>query len=116
VSVLRICIEFAVAIAFSVYIIIIGCLSPCPPMLDTHFGTFLIIFSWVLTQTLFLRIRCIIAARLERFGKRILLIFGAFTMFGQFFGGILVYILIDIYKMLKEKPECVFDNSYCYNK
>ena len=113
-SVKRICIEFSLTLLVAIYIIVIGCLSPCPPLIDSWFGAFLIVLAWIVIQTMFLRVRCLAAARLERFGKKMLLFFGALTMGGQFFGGIAIYIVVDIYKMLKEKPQCVFDTSYCH--
>ncbi len=66
-----------------------------------------------MTQAMFMRIRCLIAARLERFGQTILLILGSLTMIGQIFGGLIIFIIVNVYSLLIEKPECVSDFSYC---
>ena len=59
------------------------------------------------------RVRCLIATRLERFGQSILIILGVMTMLGQIFGGILIFVSINIYDVFKSKPNCVFDYSFC---
>jgi hypothetical protein len=112
-SVLKICIEFSIATALSVYIIITAALSPCPPLVDSWFGSLLIITAWVLCQCIYMRVRCLVAARLERYGHSLLLALGFMTMMGQVIGGIIVYIIVNEYKLLKDKPACVFDYSYC---
>lgn len=113
VSVLQISIEFCLATSFGVYIIVLSCLSPCPPLLDSWIGPFLSVASWVLVQSLYMRVRCLIAARLQRFGQKTLLILGFLTMIGQIFGGLIIFVLINIYEVLISKPECAIDFSYC---
>jgi hypothetical protein len=51
-------------------------MSPYPPLLDTVIGPALTIISWILSQSMFMRCRCLIATRLERFGQKTLLILG----------------------------------------
>jgi len=114
VSVVRISVEFWIAMAFSAYIIVLGALSPCPPFLDSWIGPFLSVISWILSQSMFMRCRCLIAARLERFGQKVLLILGVLTMFGQIFGGLIIFVIVNIYGLLKDRPACDFDISYCY--
>lgn len=113
VSVLQISIEYFIATSFGVYIIVLSCLSPCPPMLDTWIGPTLSVAAWVLVQSMYMRIRCLIATRLQRFGQRSLLILGFLTMIGQIFGGLLVFVVVNIYQLLISKPDCVTDFSYC---
>jgi hypothetical protein len=60
-----------------------------------------------------MRLRCLIATRLERFGGFTLLILGALTQGGQILGGVLMFLLINIYELFEDKPSCVFDYSYC---
>ena len=76
VSVIQICIEFTIACLFSLYIVVISIMSPYPPLLDTVIGPALTIISWILSQSMFMRCRCLIATRLERFGQKTLLILG----------------------------------------
>lgn len=88
-------------------------MSPCPPLLDTWIGPTLSVASWVLVQSMYMRIRCLIATRLERFGQKTLLMLGFLTMVGQIFGGLLIFVIVTIYELLIEKPECATDFSYC---
>jgi hypothetical protein len=73
----------------------------------------LTILSWILSQSVFMRIRLLVAARLERFGQKALLILGSLTMIGQIFGGLIIYIIVNHFDLLISKPDCVFDYSYC---
>ncbi|CAF0857696.1 unnamed protein product, partial [Brachionus calyciflorus] len=67
-----------------------------------------------MTQSMFMRIRCLVATRLERFGERVLLILGTLTMTGQIFGGLIIFVIVNIYEMLKDKPICAVDfREYC---
>jgi hypothetical protein len=114
VSLVRICVEFSVGVGFALYMITISVLSPCPPFLDSFVGPFLSVFSWVAVQSLFMRVRCLTAARIERHGQRSLIIIGALTQVGQLFGGCLIFALVNYYSIFKSKPVCVFDHHiYC---
>jgi hypothetical protein len=63
---------------------------------------------------MFMRVRCLIATRLERFGQRFLVLLGVMTMMGQLCGGVLVYVLVNELKLFTDKPDCVDDfNMYC---
>jgi hypothetical protein len=86
VSVLRIAIEFIITIIFSLYILTISILSPCPFFIHNGFGEFMIIFSWIITGALNLRIRLLTATRLEAFGDKVLLNYGFMTILGQMIG------------------------------
>ena len=82
--------------------------------MDSWLGPTLSVLSWIFSQSLFMRSRCLIAARLERFGQTTLLILGALTMVGQIFGGILIYVMVNEYNLFESKPDCVTDNSFCF--
>lgn len=60
---------------------------------------------------MFMRIRCLIATRLERFGQKCLLILGALTMFGQIFGGLIIFVVVNIYSLLEARPDCT--ENFC---
>jgi hypothetical protein len=62
---------------------------------------------------MFMRIRLLVAARLERFGQKTLLILGSLTMIGQIFGGLLIFVVVNLLELLVSKPDCVSDYSYC---
>lgn len=111
VSVIRICIEFAIATGFSLYIVILACTSPCPPFMNSFLGPLLSVLSWIMSQSMFMRIRCLIATRLERFGQKCLLILGALTMFGQIFGGLIIFVVVNIYSLLEARPDCT--ENFC---
>ncbi|RNA09134.1 riboflavin transporter 2-like [Brachionus plicatilis] len=113
VSLKQILIEFSVAVMFSAYIVFISFKSPCPPFLDSKFGPVMICASWILSQAIFMRVRCIISTRLERFGEKILLKSGSLTLLGEVVGGILIFLVVEKFRIFEEKPECVFDLSYC---
>ena len=53
------------------------------------------------------------ATRLQRFGEKILLILGACTMIGQIFGGLIIFLVVNIYNLLKDKDPCSFDENIC---
>ena len=106
VSLKRIVFEFFFAMIFITYITVAACLSPCPPLVNHKFGSILIVVSWVISQSMFMRCRCIIATRMERFGERTLTIVGFFTVVGEVVGGIIIYIIVDIFELLKEQPTC----------
>ena len=111
-SIKQITIELAVALGFSGYIIFLGIRSPCPPLLDHWFGPFITIVSWIVTQTVFMRVRCLIAARLERFGQNMLLVNGAMTQIGQMFGGLIIFFIVNIYDVFKSRPDCLTDSEF----
>ena len=100
--------------AFSIYIVIISILSPCPPLMDSWLGPTLSIVSWIISGSLFMRSKCLAAARLERFGSSTLLIKGTIEMIGQIIGGLFIYVVVNIYELFKSKPECATDNSFCF--
>ncbi|RNA09135.1 solute carrier family riboflavin member 3-A [Brachionus plicatilis] len=87
-SVRQIAIEFCIVLAFTFYIIFLSISSPCPPFLGSWLGPFLTVFSWIITQMMYMRIRCLVAARLERFGT--------LTMVGQIFGGLIIFIVVNV--------------------
>ena len=80
ISITRIITEFFIGIAISIYIIIIAIMSPCPPM-NNWLGSTIMVLAWVLTQNIFIRVRCCVAARLEECGQKVLN-----TFFLIFFG------------------------------
>jgi hypothetical protein len=88
-------------------------MSPCPPLVGTALGSTLSIISWILTQSMFMRVRLLVASRLERFGQKTLLILGSLTMIGQIFGGLIIFVVVNTYELFVSKPDCVFDYSYC---
>jgi hypothetical protein len=114
VSVLQITIELLVALGLSAYIFILAILSPCPPLLGSWLGPFLSVSFWVLLSGIYMRVRCLIATRLQRFGQRALLTIGFLQQFGQICGGVVAFVLVNFYDIFKSKPECVDDfHLYC---
>jgi hypothetical protein len=90
----------------SVYIQIVSMMSPCPPFVDSELGGGFIILSWVLTSCMFMRVRCLIATKLEKYGEHVLFKIGIYTIVGQVLGGFLIYLVVDVYRMFDEKPAC----------
>ena len=109
-------VEFSVGLVFTAYIVAIASLSPCPPLLSHWSGSWLIILAWILTECIFIRIRCLVATSLEKHGNNILFIVGIVSTLGQMMGGVIIFVLVDVYRLFKERPECVFDFGYSQNK
>jgi len=116
VSLKRIVIEFLIALVFTVYVIVLSTQSPCPLLVQSSFGAFMVVTSWIVLSFLYIRLRCVIAARLEKHGSNVLFILGIFTLLGQVLGGILGYLSVDVFGLFEEKPACVNDFSYCFQK
>jgi hypothetical protein len=70
-------------------------------------GPTLILLSWIFTYNMFQRIRLCIAIKLEIYGEKTLLIIGGCTILGQCIGSIIMFIIVDTYKLLEEAPVCV---------
>ena len=114
-SIKSIIFEFVLGILFSFYLVFISLLSPCPPLVKSfnELGSSLAVFSWILIECAFIRLRCKIAERLEKHGNEILLVLGFFTLLGQIIGGTIIYICVDTYTLFNDKPICASDFSYC---
>lgn len=114
VSTLQIVAELCIALSCSFYIIGVATLSPCPFLLQTWYGEALIITCWIITTCLFMRIRCVITARLQDYGQKLLLIFGGISLIGQFIGGLSIYLSINKFGLFESLPPCISDtNGYC---
>lgn len=116
VSYFRLIIEFLVALGFTVYIIIASKMSPCPPFLIANplLGEILIVTSWLIIEFLFMRIRCLVASKLEKISqKNTLLWLGVVTMAGQVAGGTIAYVFVDILRLFKARNHCMLDNNFC---
>lgn len=111
VKIKRILIEFSIAASFAIYIILISFRSPCPPFSASFLGGYLVVLSWIMSSCMFLRIRCLIATKLEAYGENALFIFGLTTIFGQVLGGTLSFLSVDVYHLFKDKPKCSPDFS-----
>lgn len=115
VSIQRIVLEAIVPFVLAFYIYLVSILSPCPPFVNNRFkiGGYIIVFCWIVSCCMFMRIRCLIATRLEKYGKNTLFKLGCFTILGQVFGGLLIYLLVDYLRWFIERPKCS-PESFCY--
>lgn len=109
----QILVEFFIGLVFAIYIVIISFYSPCPPLVNHWLGAPLIVTAWILTECIFIRLRCVIASKLEHYGDKTILVLGIVTLVGQMTGGVVVYVFVDIFRIFKHRPDCVFDYSYC---
>ena len=114
-SMRSIILQFSLGLLFSLYLLFISIMSPCPPFVMSHpnFGAFMAVFAWILIECVFIRLLCKIAERFERFGGEAFLFLGFATLLGQVIGGTTIYICVDIYRLFLDKPPCVSDFSYC---
>lgn len=92
-SVWQILAETAIMAVFGVYIVVMAFMTPNPLFKGTTHGSVLVVLSWILSQLMGMRVRCLIATRLVRFGKKALFINGVCTMLGQIFAAILGYLV-----------------------
>ena len=102
----RIIFETLIPVAMSIYILIISIQSPCPFFVNTSFGGYVMVVCWVLTSGFFMRVRCLIAAKLERFGEKTIFFYSCSNILGQFFGGILIFVLVEVYRLFKDRNKC----------
>ncbi|CAF0871517.1 unnamed protein product [Brachionus calyciflorus] len=114
VSTKRIILETLIPICLSTYILIMSIFSPCPPFVNAKYrlGGYFMVFCWVMTSCTFIRIRCLIATKLEKYGKQKLLLLGIFAIIGQLSGGLLIYFLVDVFRLFQDKPKCS-PEDYC---
>ena len=116
VSLKRILFEASIPFAISVYIIAVSLMSPCPYLVNNEYelGGYLIVVCWVVVSCMFMRIRCLIATRLEKHGRDILFVLGCFTILGQVIGGLLIFAQVEIYRIFQDKPKCASERL-CYS-
>jgi hypothetical protein len=96
VSVLQIVLEFSLATGISIYIIILSVMSPCVPFLGP-LGSALSIISWILAQTMFMRVRCL--GKMRFFFKNIY-----FKYLKEIFINCFINKWLRVYKDLVKKP------------
>lgn len=113
VTILRISTELGVALILTIYIMILTIMSPCPILVRHWIGPVITVIVWFVASFIYIRIRCLIATRLEKFGGNIYLILGLVSLCGQVMGGLACFICVDTLRLFKEKPDCIFDFSYC---
>ena len=114
ISLTRFLTELAIGLGFSAYIVVVSVYSPCPPLVTHWSGSWIVVTSWILAEGIFTRLRCILASKLEKFkDEKLLLILGSVSLLGQITGGAFIYLLVDVYRLFKHKPDCIFDFSYC---
>jgi hypothetical protein len=113
VSLRQIIFELTAPLIVSIYIIVVSLKSPCPFFININrtFGGYLIVGCWLFISCAFMRVRCLIAAKLESHGHENLLAYGGFTTLGQVIGGISVYLCVNLFGMFKDRPVC--SNEIC---
>ncbi|CAF0955343.1 unnamed protein product [Brachionus calyciflorus] len=112
-SLKTITIQFLIGLLFSIWIVYVSFYSPCPPLVKHWSGESIIVIAWILAECFFLRLRSVIATRLEKFGEKVLLILGWVTLLGQMCGGLVVYLLVEIFQIFHSRPSCTENLSYC---
>lgn len=113
ISISRLSLELAIALLLTIYIIVLSALSPCPFLVKHWFGSLLAVLAWFIAGFIYIRVRCIIATRLEKYGVNIFMTLGMVSLCGQSLGGLSIFLLVDTFRLFQEKPECVFDYAYC---
>jgi hypothetical protein len=72
-----------ISLILSAYVIIMGILSPCPLLVDHWIGSFITVLCWFILSFIYLRVRCIVATKLEKHGSMIFLVLGLVSLIGQ---------------------------------
>ncbi|CAF0780888.1 unnamed protein product [Didymodactylos carnosus] len=85
--------------------------SPCPPLIDTKIGNFLILFVWLLTYVCLGYPRLVIANYLRTYSQEAMFWFGVYVQLGALVGSVISYILIEILKVFRERSPC---ENVCY--
>lgn len=103
---------FIFAVCFSVYVMIVSFLSPCPPLHDTPGGGILVISCYFFAHLLFQYIRLVIGNRIRQEYPREsgLFWFGATSQMGSLVGAIPMFLLINVYDVFKSRNVC---QEYC---
>ena len=113
ISTARILLEFLVGLLISSYILIVAIMSPCPIFVNYSIGGIIMVMCWIFASSIFIRIRCCIASKLQECGSNTLFIFGSFTIIGQVIGGVLAFFIVDVYRLLIDLPPCQKASDYC---
>lgn len=90
-------------------------MSPCPFLVNYTIGGIIIVIIWITVTSIFIRIRCCVATKLQEGGQNILFLFGTLTIIGQIFGGILAFFIVDFYRLLKDLEPCQKASDVCGN-
>ena len=94
--------EFGIASAFSAYLVFLSVMSPHPPLEGTWLGGALSVLSWLGSSSMFMRVRCITAARAEKYGQMLLVWLGVSFMIGEIVGGSMMYVLVGVLRVFKD--------------
>ena len=88
-------------------------MSPCPFLVNYTIGGIIIITFWILVTSIFIRIRWCVATKLQECGQNILFVFGLLTIIGQIVGGVLAFVIVDVYRVFLELSPCQKASDIC---
>ncbi|KAL7990225.1 hypothetical protein Chor_010579 [Crotalus horridus] len=92
------------------YIVSMASFSPCPPLLHSPLGVFLIVLSWVLFIGVFSYVKLMIGKILRDEGRSALVWCGAVVQLGSMVGALIIFPLVSIYGFFHSGDPC---NSSC---
>ena len=99
--------ETIIAILLSAYIIYVSAQSPCPIFVNNPMlGGYIMVLVWNVSSVYLLYDICLIATKLEKYGEKVLYRFTCCEVFGQVSGSFLIYYLVDILSVFKDKDKC----------
>ena len=80
--------------------------SPCPPWVNTHQGSILILLIWLSTYFFFGYPRLVIANYVRLHSSNGMFWFGVHVQFGALIGSIVAYLLIETFSLFRERLAC----------
>jgi hypothetical protein len=103
----KIVFETTIALLLSAYIIYVSANSPCPLFVNSPIlGGYLMVLVWNVSSMYLLYDICLIATKLEKYGEQVLYRFTCCTIFGQVSGSFVIYYLVEVLNVFKEKDKC----------
>ena len=80
--------------------------SPCPPWINTIYGSIVILVIWLSTYIFFGYPRLVIANYVRLHSSNGMFWFGVHVQFGALIGSIIAYLLIDTFALFRERLPC----------
>lgn len=103
----KLILETIIAVILSAYIIYVSVESPCPIFVKRPLlGGYIMVLAWNISGIYLLYDICLIATKLEKYGEKVLYRFTCCEVFGQVSGSFLIYYLVEVLSVFKDKDKC----------
>ncbi|XP_063041995.1 solute carrier family 52, riboflavin transporter, member 2 isoform X2 [Engraulis encrasicolus] len=98
---------FGAGVAFAAYLMALAALSPCPPLLGSPAGIFLVVLAWIFFTGLFSYLKVVIGTLLHEAGHAALLWCGVFIQAGSLIGALSIFPLVNSYNVFQSSQDCI---------